>query len=146
MAIDRRLSLIDLLIWCVLMLGMAGLLAELALLAHYDDLRQSIPLVLLAAGLAALLLDRLTPRRWTPPVIHIIMILFILAGLAGMYLHFDGSRQFQLEMDPAMSGAALVWHVLQAKSPPTLSPGTMVQMGILGLGYAYLRRSIWLQG
>ncbi len=145
MAIDRRLSLIDTLIWCVLILGMAGLLAELSLLSHYEDLRQTIPIVLLAAGLAALILDRVSPRRWTPRVIHIIMILFIFAGLVGMYLHFDGSRQFQLEMDPGMSGATLIWHVLQAKSPPTLSPGTLVQMGILGMGYAYLRRSTWLQ-
>jgi hypothetical protein len=58
-----------------------------------------------------------------------------------MVLHFQGSREFQLEMDPSMSGLDLVWHVLRAKSPPTLSPGTMVQMGILGLGYAYLRRT-----
>ena len=145
MAIDRRLSLIDTLIWSVLMLGMAGLLAELSLLSHYEDLRQTIPIVLLAAGLAALILDRLSPRRWTPRVIRFIMILFVVAGLVGMYLHFDGSRQFQLEMDPDMSGTALVWHVLQAKSPPTLSPGTMVQMGILGLGYAYLRRARWVR-
>jgi hypothetical protein len=69
------------------------------------------------------------------------MALFIGAGLLGMFFHFQGSREFQLEMDPTMSGIDLVWHVLRAKSPPTLSPGTMVQMGILGLGYAYLRRS-----
>jgi hypothetical protein len=69
------------------------------------------------------------------------MVLFIAAGLLGMYFHYQGSREFQIEMDPTMSGMNLMWHVLQAKSPPTLSPGTMVQMGILGLGYAYLRRT-----
>ena len=45
-----------------------------------------------------------------------------------------------MEMDPQMRGTTLVWHVLRAKSPPTLAPGSMVQLGILGLGYAYLRR------
>jgi hypothetical protein len=68
------------------------------------------------------------------------MILIVGAGLLGVYFHFNGSREFQLEMDPQMRGTSLVWHVLRAKSPPTLAPGSMMQLGILGLGYAYLRR------
>jgi hypothetical protein len=44
-------------------------------------------------------------------------------------------------MDPSLSGTALMWKVLHAKSPPTLSPGMMIQFGILGFGYAYLRRT-----
>ena len=72
---------------------------------------------------------------------RLVMALFHrLLGCSGMYFHYRGSREFQLEMDPSMSGTNLIWKVLQAKSPPTLSPGTMVQMGILGLGYAYLRK------
>jgi hypothetical protein len=69
------------------------------------------------------------------------MVMFIGAGLLGMFFHFQGSKEFQLEMDSSLSGFDLMWHVLRAKSPPTLSPGTMVQMGMLGLGYAYLRRT-----
>ena len=38
----------------VLMLGMAGLLAELALISHYEDAAQVIPIALLAAGLLVL--------------------------------------------------------------------------------------------
>ena len=122
------------------MLGMAGLLVELVLLAHYDDLNQRIPLALLGVGIGVLLVDRLAPRAWTRRMIQLVMALFIGGGLLGMYLHFAGSRAFQLEMDPQMRGMTLLWHVLQAKSPPTLSPGTMAQMGILGLGYAVLRK------
>jgi hypothetical protein len=80
------------------------------------------------------------PRAWTLTVVRLVMVLFIVSGVLGMYLHFRGSREFQLEMDPSMGGTVLMWKVLRAKSPPTLSPGTMVQMGILGLGYTYLRR------
>jgi hypothetical protein len=125
----------------VLLLGMAGLLAELLLLAHYEDATQWIPLALLAIGLVVLFLDLIVPRPWTSTLLQVTMILFVGAGVLGMYFHYSGSREFQLEMDPAMGGVDLVWHVLRAKSPPTLSPGTMVQMGVLGLGYAYLRRS-----
>lgn len=125
----------------VLLLGMTGLLAELLLLGHYEDLTQWIPIGVLAAGLAAITLERFYRRVWTLALVRTMMGAFIVSGLLGMYFHFSGSREFQLEMDPSMSARNLVWHVLRAKSPPTLSPGTLVQMGILGLGYAYLRRT-----
>jgi len=124
----------------VLLLGMTGLLAELLLLAHYEDATQLIPLALLAIGLVAVLVNLMVQRPWTNALLQLSMALFVAAGLLGMFLHYQGSREFQLEMDPAMGGMDLLWHVLRAKSPPTLSPGTMVQTGILGLGYAYLRR------
>jgi hypothetical protein len=137
----NSVSVIRRVILGALLLGMAGLFTELLLLAHYEDVTQQIPLVLLGAGLVIVLVDLIVPRRWTSTLVQLSMALFIGAGLLGMFFHFQGSREFQLEMDPTMSGIDLVWHVLRAKSPPTLSPGTMVQMGILGLGYAYLRRS-----
>jgi hypothetical protein len=124
----------------VLLLGMIGLLVELSLLGHYADLQQAIPLAVLASGLAAVLLHLIYPRSWTLASVWIVMALFVVSGLLGMYFHYRGSREFQLEMDASMSGTKLMWHVLRAKSPPTLSPGTLVQMGILGLGYAHLRR------
>jgi hypothetical protein len=135
-----ELTVIRRVILGVLLLGMCGLLAELFLLAHYDGLSQWIPLVALAAGLGALALDSAYARWWTRTLLGVVMIGMIGTGLLGVYFHFNGSREFQQEMDPSMSGVTLVWHVLRAKSPPTLSPGTLVQMGILGLGYAYLRR------
>ena len=125
----------------VLILGMGGLLAELLLIAHYEDAAQWLPLVLLAVGVCVVVLDLVLARRGTQLIMQLTMVLFVAAGLLGVYFHFQGSREFQLEMDPQMHGTALVWHVLRAKSPPTLAPGSMVQLGILGLGYAYLRRS-----
>ena len=103
----------------VLMFGMAGLLA---------------------AGLFVIALDLAFGRSWTQLLIQLTMVLIVAAGFLGVYFHFQGSREFQQEMDPQMRGTSLVWHVLRAKSPPTLAPGSMVQLGILGLGYAYLRR------
>ena len=97
--------------------------------------------MLLAVGLAALAADLTLSTSWTQLVIQLTMVLMIGAGVLGMYFHFQGSREFQLEMDPQMRGTTLVWHVLRAKSPPTLAPGSMVQLGMLGLGYAYLRRT-----
>ena len=125
----------------VLLLGTGGLLAELALIAHYEDVTQWIPLVLLAVGLVVVLLDLALARSWTQLLIQLTMVLIVAAGVLGVYFHFNGSREFQLEMNPQMRGTARVWHVLQAKSPPPRAPGSMIQLGILGLGYAYLRRT-----
>lgn len=138
---DHRLGTISTLILAVLTLGMAGLLAELTLIAHYEDVAQLIPLALLAAGLIAVAIDLGRSKPWTQLLIQLTMVLFVAAGPLGMYFHFQGSKEFQLEMDPQMRGTNLVWHVMRAKSPPTLAPGMMVQLGILGLGYAYLRRA-----
>jgi hypothetical protein len=137
---DHRLSTIRRVIVAVLMLGMGGLLAELALIAHYEDVTQWIPIALLAAGLVVLGADLVLERGWIQLLMQLTMALLVAAGLLGVYFHFQGSREFQMEMDPQMRGTTLVWHVLRAKSPPTLAPGSMVQLGILGLGYAYLRR------
>jgi hypothetical protein len=137
---DRRLATITKVILAVLLFGMAGLLAELALIAHYEDIAQWIPLALLAAGLVALVVDLVLARGWTQLVVQLTMVLLVATGALGVYFHFNGSKEFQLEMDPQMRGTTLVWHVLRAKSPPTLAPGSMVQLGILGLGYAFLRR------
>jgi hypothetical protein len=138
---DHRLSTITIVLAAVLMFGLAGLLAELALIAHYEDAAQWIPLALLAAGLLAVVAEMVLHRSWTQLLVQLTMVLIVGAGLLGVYFHFSGSREFQLEMDPQMRGTTLVWHVLRAKSPPTLAPGSTVQLGILGLGYAYLRRT-----
>jgi hypothetical protein len=138
---DRRLSTLRTVIFVVLIFGIGGLLAELLLIAHYEDATQWIPLVLLAVALVALAVDLVLARGWTGLLVQLTMVLVVAAGALGIYFHFHGSREFQIEMDPQMRGAALVWHVMRAKSPPTLAPGSMVQLGILGLGYAYLRRT-----
>ena len=137
---DARLSTIRTVVLVVLVFGMAGLLAELTLIAHYEDPAQWLPIALLAAGLFVIALDLALGRSWTQLLIQVTMVFVVAAGLLGVYFHFQGSREFQLEMDPQMRGTSLVWHVLRAKSPPTLAPGSMMQLGILGLGYAYLRR------
>lgn len=137
---DAPLSTIRIVVLVVLLFGMAGLLAELALIGHYEDPAQWFPISLLSAGLIVIVLDLALGRGWTQLLIQVTMVLVVAAGLLGVYFHFQGSREFQLEMDPQMRGTDLVWHVLRAKSPPTLAPGSMMQLGILGLGYAYLRR------
>jgi hypothetical protein len=121
----------------VLLLGLVGSLVELLLIGHDEDTQQLIPVGLIAAGLLVVPWNLLRPSPGSIRVLQALMLLFVAAGLLGVYYHFDANREFQLEMDPTLSGTGLLWTVLQAKSPPTLSPGLMVQFGLLGLIFAW---------
>jgi hypothetical protein len=106
----------------VLVLGLAGTMTELVLLEHYEQVLQFVPLLLIVAAVAAI--------AWQ-------VMLFALAGFAGVAAHFRGSAEFQLDLNPSMSAWELVEKVMRAKAPPLLAPGMMLQMGLLGLAYVY---------
>jgi hypothetical protein len=63
------------------------------------------------------------------------MLLFLVAGVAGMALHFQGSAAFQLEINPSEPLWSLVTKVMQAQTPPVLAPGVMMQLGLIGIVY-----------
>jgi hypothetical protein len=54
-----------------------------------------------------------------------------------MYLHFQVNMEFQIEMDPALSGWPLFQKAILAKTPPALAPGSMIQLGLIGLAYTF---------
>ena len=85
---DHRLSTITAILAAVLMFGMAGLLAELALIAHYEDVAQLIPIALLAAGLFVLSAELMLARGWTQLLLQLTMVLFVAAGAPWRLLSF----------------------------------------------------------
>lgn len=109
--------------------GTAGAGAELGLIGHYEDPWQWTPLVLLGGGflLGAWVLRRGGPLR----VFRGLMALFVASGLLGLYLHFRGNMEFELEMTASMKGWALVWESLTGATP-ALAPGAMILLGVLG--------------
>jgi len=121
----------------VLVLGLVGTVTELILLEHYEQPLQFVPLVLVALAFIAIgwyLRQRdLTSLR----ALQILMGLFVFAGFLGMAAHFRGSAEYQLELDPEMGTWDLLLKIMHAKAPPLLAPGMMMQMGLLGLAYAY---------
>jgi hypothetical protein len=121
----------------ILLLGMAGTLVELVLLAHDEDINQWIPLVLLALGIIASGWTAVRPSPAVIRLLRIVMAFFILAGAVGVILHFQANMEFQTELDPSVSGWPLWMKALRAKAPPALAPGVMVQLGLLGLVYTF---------
>jgi hypothetical protein len=121
----------------ILVLGLIGTVTELILLEHYEQPLQYVPLVLIVLGVVVLLWHALRPDTTSLRALQIVMGLFVLAGFAGMAAHFNGSAEYQLELNPDMSNWELLEKILHAKAPPLLAPGMMMQMGLLGLAYAF---------
>jgi hypothetical protein len=124
------------LVLAIIVIGTVGLIAELLLLEHIESWQQLIPLGVLAAGLIASATVRLRPRPSTVTGFRIVMGGFVASGLLGLYFHYAGNVEFALERTPELSGLALVWKAMRGATP-TLAPGALAQLGLLGLVYAY---------
>jgi hypothetical protein len=120
----------------LLAFSIAGTAVELLLLEHFESVTQWIPLIAFAIALPAVAAAALAPRRSTVRLLQAIMLAFIAAGLAGLWLHYRGNVEFALETYPAMKGSELVWEALTGATP-ALAPGTMVQLGLLGLAATF---------
>lgn len=121
----------------VLLIGLAGMGLELLLLKHDEEATQLIPLVLIALAFLVIAWHEAQRSAASLVAFQITMALFIAAGLVGSYLHYQANVEFQREVDPSIAGRALFWKAMTAKTPPALAPGSMVQLGLVGLAYAF---------
>lgn len=124
------------LLLALLLFSTAGLVPELVLIEHYDSIEQWIPLVLLALSLVVTLVLWRRPSARALTAFRAIMVLCVAAGGLGLYYHFAGNVEFALERSPSLTGFPLVWKALGGATP-TLAPGALAQIGLLGLVYAY---------
>ena len=121
----------------IIVLGLIGTMTELVLLEHDEKALQFVPLVLMVLGAVTLAWHAAAKGTASLRALEIVMGLFVLSGFAGMAAHFNGSMEYQLELNPDLSMAELLDKIIHAKAPPLLAPGMMIQMGLLGLAYAY---------
>lgn len=116
--------------------GALGLLVELALLEHWTAAPQFVPLATLTLILAATVAVALRPDRTTLRLFGAVMILAVVAGLAGIGFHFFDNWAFEREVAPEASAAAILGPVLTGATP-LLAPGSLVQLGLTGLVAIY---------
>jgi hypothetical protein len=121
----------------VLLLGMAGTAAELLLIGHTEDTWQWTPLLLFALCVATLAWYGASRSAASLRALQAVMLLFIVSGGIGFWLHMQAKIEFQLEVNPSLAGMALYRKALESVSPPALAPGMMIQLGLLGLAFAY---------
>ncbi len=115
-----------------LIAGAAGMGVELMFIGHVEDRLQLVPVVLLTAGVAALLWHAVRPGAASVRAVRLLMMLFVGSGVLGVGLHYRGNHEFEREMYPTMAGVELVRNTLTGATP-VLAPGSMALLGLVGL-------------
>jgi hypothetical protein len=131
-----RHGTLRLLLLGILSVGLAGTAGELVLLEHTESVWQLIPLVLIPAALVALVAFAFFPGRVTLRAFQAAAALLVVAGGLGLWLHYQGNAEFELEMAPTLSGMALFTKALMGATP-ALAPGSMAQLGLVGLAATF---------
>jgi hypothetical protein len=131
LAVTRRVVLV------ILMLGMAGIFVELLLAEHFEDAWQVIPLILLVLGVAAVAWHAIGPSSSSARTLRTLMTLFVLSGCLGVFLHYRGNVEFEREQNPRATRWTLFREAMMGATP-ALAPGVMIQLGLLGLLYAFV--------
>ena len=116
--------------------GIVGTAAELILLGHVDSAAQWIPVVALAAAVPFLLWHAARPGPRTVRVIRLLMYAYIVFGVIGVGLHYDGNVEFEHELHPKDGGLTFLRHTI-AGATPVLAPGSMMLLGLLGIAHTY---------
>lgn len=117
-------------------LGTLGLLAELLLLEHWDAWPQLTPLVTLGLALTSVTAVALRPSTGSIRAFRAVMAWAVVAGLLGISLHLRDNLAFEREVTPEASTTSLLWHALRGATP-FLAPGSLAQLGLLGLVFTY---------
>lgn len=136
MTAQETLSLLRRGLLVLLVIGAAGLVGELVLLEHYEDAYQFVPFGLLALTLGVTAWHWVDGKKTSLRWFQAVMLLLIIAGPVGIFLHLKGNYQMEREFDPSVLGLDM-WLAVVRGEAPTLAPGTLVQFGLLGLLYAY---------
>jgi hypothetical protein len=119
-----------------LAVGVVGTSGELILLRHIDKPAQWIPLAALAAAVPILIWHASSPSAASVRTLQALMLGFVVLGVIGVGLHYNGNVEFERELNPSERG----WTFLRktvAGATPVLAPGSMVLLGLVGLAHAY---------
>ena len=118
----------------VFLFSILGTGTELLLLEHTEDAWMWTPLVLMGSSVVLMLVYGISKNAWVIKLFRGLMLLFLISGFLGIWFHFKGNMEFEQEMYPSMKGWELFTETMQGATP-ALAPGTMIQLGLIGLIY-----------
>lgn len=132
--VEAQLRRLVLALFCV---GSLGTGVELVAIGHYEDQWQVLPLFVLSVALLSAALQAFVGNPVSLRMLRTVCVVMMIAGAAGIVLHYRGNLEFQLETNPNLAGWALFAKIVHAKVPPALAPGVVAQLGLLGLIYCF---------
>jgi hypothetical protein len=133
---SRTTTIIRRLLLTTLVMGLIGTEAELLLLKHTEGFYQLLPVALIAVALMCLAWYGISKSAASLRLIQGLMIVFLVSGVAGAVLHYIRNIADARESDPSLSGNAL-YVAATMGSTPALAPGTMIQLALIGLAFAF---------
>lgn len=128
--------MVRLILFIALVAGLVGTTVELFLLEHTEDTWQWAPIALMALALGVLGWHAVHRGPASVRTFQALMWLFLVSGLLGIWLHYRGNVEFELEMYPDLAGWKLFKDSMMGATP-ALAPGTMIQLGLVGLAWAF---------
>ena len=114
-----------------------GLIAELILLEHYEGFWQKLPVVLISVSFIMIIWHVLKNNTFSKKSTQTIMVLMILSGSWGLWMHYSGNTEFELDLHPSVKGFDLFWDAVKGATP-VLAPGAMVGLGLTGLVFTIM--------
>lgn len=136
MAAARELLWLRRIVAGLVAFGLLAITAELVLIEHLENPSQLVPVIVLPVAALLLRPVALGVAPWSVAALRGALAVVVLAGLAGVGLHVYDSWLFQAEIDPSQRGVARAWAAVRAQSPPSLAPGQIALLGLLGLAAA----------
>lgn len=130
------ISLIRRALLAILVIGLIGTEAELFLLKHVDGFWQLVPVILVALTLLLAAWCGIAPGPASLATLRVVMGLFLIAGAVGVVQHFLGNIGYEKESNPGLAGVEL-YKASAMGATPLLAPGIMLQLGFVGLLYAF---------
>ncbi|MEX0288044.1 MAG: hypothetical protein AB3N14_02955 [Flavobacteriaceae bacterium] len=116
---------------------MIGTAMELYLLEHYEDTLQLIPLLCIGSAMLVMFMLFFKRTGFTEGLFKLLLMITALSGIYGTFLHLRANYEFELEMKPGSEGWDLFLESLSG-ALPTLAPGSMIVLALLGYSYLIL--------
>jgi hypothetical protein len=120
----------------IIVFGLAGLEVELVLIKHTEGAWELAPIALMGFAVVPLVWAARWPNRGSLRFFQGTMWGFVLLGVLGVLLHFRANVDWERESNPSLAGIELYMKALRGATP-MLAPGAMVQLGLVGLVFAY---------
>ena len=120
----------------IMLLGFTGTWVELLLLKHTEGFWQLVPVILTIAGSLLVLWCWISGRSASVRALQLTSALLLVSGIVGVVQHLLGNIGHEQESNPGLAGFEL-YKLAAMGSTPLLAPGVMLQLGLLGVLYAY---------